>query len=295
MATTPPPIPISAAFHARLRLLSSPPSSCSPPSLVVKCSINAIGDTESSKNLIKNGAGFKNFMLSAIADEQQLDENWNELDKATQRVEVEIQKNQETEARKKKMMMMMMMMEYINHLETKVSKIAELSEARAMMEEAEYGAMVTERKAMNKNKEKLESVKAATISAIVGTLASLPISLTHENDAFELTVSTAITIIACALYGATFRYAVRRDLDDFHLKTGTSAAFGIVKGVATLDGRPSLEHEAGSLLSHAFNGAVCVSENVLIFLFAAAGLDICYKMEILSPFPVERSVSRTKM
>ncbi|KVH95284.1 hypothetical protein Ccrd_002651 [Cynara cardunculus var. scolymus] len=248
-----------------------------PSLVVVKCSnplhINAI----ESSNLINNGGGLKNLVISAIVDDQ-VDEsaNRNESDVLLNGLDKSTQIDELTE---------------IQNQETKVSEIAELSEARPMVEEAEDG----ERKAMNKNKEKLESVKAASISAIVGTLASLPISLTHDTNAFQLTVSTAITIITCALYGATFRYAVRRDMDDFHLKTGTSAAFGIVKGVATLDGRPYLEHEAGSLLPQALNGAICVSENVLIFLFAAAGLDICYKMGILSPFPVERSVSRTKM
>ncbi|KAI3501481.1 hypothetical protein L1887_29350 [Cichorium endivia] len=267
MATT--PIPISAAntpFHTRLKLLS-PPLSSRYPLLIVNCSrplnINGISDTKSSK-LIKNGGQLKN-AISGIAD-QQVDE----LVKATQRVELaklelaEAQK-QEIEARKT--------MEYINQLETRASETVD----------AENG-----RKTTYKNKEKIESIKAALISAIVGTLASLPISVTHVTNAYELTVSTAITISACALYGATFRYAVRRDLDDYHLKIGTSAAFGIVKGLATLDGGAYLEEDA-------LNGAVCVSENVLIFVIAAAGLDICYKMGILTPYPIERSVSRTKM
>lgn len=54
-------------------------------------------------------------------------------------------------------------------------------------------------------------------------------------------------------------------------------------GLATLDGQLSLD---------VFSGAVCVSENILIFLFAAAGLDISYKMGIISPFPL---TTRTKM
>lgn len=89
------------------------------------------------------------------------------------------------------------------------------------------------RKTIYKNKEKMESVKAAFISAIVGTMASLPINFTHVTNTYGLTVSTAITVITCALYGATYRYIIRRDLDDYHLKTGTAAAFGIVKGIST--------------------------------------------------------------
>ncbi|KAJ0565208.1 hypothetical protein HanIR_Chr06g0260061 [Helianthus annuus] len=170
-------------------------------------------------------------------------------------------------------------MKNINQLESEIAGLQkQLLEAKTMMDEAQIGE--TERNPME---EKLESVKAASISAIVGTLASLPFALSHVTNMYDLTVSSAIFIITCALYGATYRYIIRRDLDDVHLKNGTSAAFGIVKGVATLDGQSSLD---------AFSGAICVSENVIIFFIAAAGLDICYKMGILSPFPLE---TRTKL
>ncbi|XP_076919882.1 uncharacterized protein LOC143580835 [Bidens hawaiensis] len=241
MATT--LTPIAAAntpFHSRLKPLSF-------PSLAIKCSnplnINGVGDTKSLK-------ARKNSVGRVLLDE---------FDKAKPRNESNEIKKHEPEARKT--------MEYINQLESEIARL------RKQVSETEIGETET-----NPMKEKLESVKAACISAIVGTLASLPISLTHVTDTYDLTVSTAIIIITCALYGATYRYIIRRDMDDFHLKTGASAAFGIVKGVATLDGQSSMD---------ALSGAVCVYENVIIFLLAAVGLDICYKMGILSPFPLE--------
>ncbi|KAD5316840.1 hypothetical protein E3N88_16786 [Mikania micrantha] len=252
MATT--HTPISAAnipIHTRLNPLSPPSSSSS----VVKCS-NRNGDT---KTLKTNNNGVGSVVLDGFG-------------KPAQRNESTGIKKQETEAAK-------MTESNYHQLQAEIAQLQkQLSEARAMIDEDE-----TERNPLKKKKEKLESVKAASISAIVGTLASLPFSLTHVTSTYDLTVSTTITIITCALYGATYRYTVRRDLDDFHLKTGTCAAFGIVKGVATLDGQSSLD---------ALSGAICVSENVIVFLLAAAGLDICYKMGILSPFPVE---TRTKM
>ncbi|XP_076915692.1 uncharacterized protein LOC143575132 [Bidens hawaiensis] len=217
------------------------------PSFYVKCSkpinINGVSDTKSLKAR-KNGVG--GVRLNGFDKAKPINES-NEI------------KKQETEARKT--------MEYINQLESEVARL------QKQVSETEIGE--TEK---NPTKEKLESVKAACISAIVGTLTSLPISLTHVTDTYDLTVSTAIIIVTCALYGATYRYIIRRDVDDFHLKTGASAAFGIVKGVATLDGQSSMD---------ALSGAVCVYENVIIFLLVAAGLDICYKMGILSPFPLE--------
>ncbi|KAL4592722.1 hypothetical protein LXL04_005725 [Taraxacum kok-saghyz] len=269
-------------FYVRSNPFRSSSSSRSG-SFAVKCSSPVPNNSSSEQN--NNGGGLKN-LLSGIVDERvdQLlnsDENralLDGLDKATQRVELakrelaEIEK-QEIENRKIK--------EYINQLESRASEIEEcqkeLSEARALVEEAERSLVgdtdtmmtETEREAMLKNKERFESVKAASISAIVGTIASLPISIAQASDTSQLILPSAIILISCALFGVTFRYAVRRDLDNFQLKTGTSAAFGFVKGLATLAGGPPMELEINSVLSHAFTGAVYVSENLIIFLFAA--------------------------
>lgn len=100
-------------------------------------------------------------------------------------------------------------------------------EAREMVEEAEKSLKGRD---ASKEEERFESVKAASISAVIGTLAQLPICLSRVTTNSELILPLAITFFSCALYGVTFRYAVRRDLDDFNLKSGTSAAFGFVKG-----------------------------------------------------------------
>lgn len=114
----------------------------------------------------------------------------------------------------------------------------EISEARAMVEEAElslkgaggFASTEMESGMSEKDKERLQSVKAASISAVVGTLAELPISLSRVTSNSELILPLAVAFVSCALFGVTFRYAIRRDLDNFQLKAGTSAAFGFVKG-----------------------------------------------------------------
>lgn len=63
-------------------------------------------------------------------------------------------------------------------------------------------------------------------------------------------------------------------------------------GLSMLASGPPLELTTGSFLSHAFDGAVYVSENLLLFAFAAAGLDYCFKTRLLSPFPIKRPTSR---
>lgn len=119
----------------------------------------------------------------------------------------------------------------------------EILEAKAMVEEAEralsqdgdqlgdgYGFSESGNGEIDKDKERWQSIKAASISALVGTVAGLPFSFTQVSSSSELILPLAITFVSCALFGVTFRYAVRRDLDDVHLKTGAPAAFGVVKG-----------------------------------------------------------------
>ncbi|KAF8028033.1 hypothetical protein BT93_E0830 [Corymbia citriodora subsp. variegata] len=224
------------------------------------------------------------------------------LERASQRVDrarrelAEIER-QEAEARQ--------MRNYVEQLESRASEIAEsqreLLEARALVEEAERSLSQTTNSQdeeqdgaqIDREEERLESVKAASISALVGTLAGLPLSLTQVATVSQLVLPLGIDFISCALFGITFRYAVRRDLDNIQLKTGTSAAFGFVRGLAYLGAGPPLELNLESLLSHAFSGGVYIAEGLLIFVFAAVSLDFCFKMRVLSPFPIERPESRT--
>ncbi|KAK4421469.1 hypothetical protein Salat_2097500 [Sesamum alatum] len=290
-------------FHIvpSIKLTTVAPFSTSRRALAVKCGKN--GSPGSG-----NGGSLKD-LLSGMVDERveellNKEENRGLLDgleEATRRVEMakrelaEIEK-QEIEAK--------LMRDYINQLESRASEIAEcqkeISEARAMVDKAEQSLTDGGKDAssetgnnMIKDKERLESVKAASISAGIGTLAELPISLTHVTSNSELILPLAITFVSCALFGVTFRYAIRRDLDNFQLKSGTSAAFGFVRGLGMLGAGPPLELDINSILSHAFAGAVYVSESLLVFLFAGVALDFCIKLRILTPFPSDPSVPRT--
>lgn len=118
----------------------------------------------------------------------------------------------------------------------------EILEARTMVEDAERTLSLNKTgegdnflynsisEGIDRDNERLESLKSASISAVVGTLAGLPISFTQVSSTFQLILPLGITFISCALFGVTFRYTIRRDLDNIQLKTGTSAAFSFVKG-----------------------------------------------------------------
>lgn len=110
-----------------------------------------------------------------------------------------------------------------------------MMQARYTVEEAERalavgGGAEEDEMEVSKDEERVESVKAALIAAIVGSIAGLPIALSRVADAAELILPLGVTFASCAFFGVTFRYVVRRDLDDAHLKTGAATAFGVVKG-----------------------------------------------------------------
>lgn len=115
----------------------------------------------------------------------------------------------------------------------------EISEAKALIEEAEGSLSLNEgfmemgmksEEIDDRDRERWESVKAASISALVGSFAGLPICFTQVTNTTQLLLPLAINFICCALFGVTFRYTIRRNLDDVQLKTGVAAAFGVVKG-----------------------------------------------------------------
>lgn len=141
---------------------------------------------------------------------------------------------------------------------------------------------------IDEDSERLESVKAAALSSIVGVLASLPISF-YEVDSFpRLFVRSLIVFISSALFGVTFRYAIRRDVDNIQLKTGVAAAFAFVRGLAMLESGRPFELSSEAVISLALDGAFSVAESIFIFLPAAIALDFCFKMRFLSPFPTRK-------
>uniref|UniRef100_A0A0E0M3P5 Uncharacterized protein n=1 Tax=Oryza punctata TaxID=4537 RepID=A0A0E0M3P5_ORYPU len=141
---------------------------------------------------------------------------------------------------------------------------------------------------IDEDSERLESVKAAAVSSVVGVLASLPISFYEARDFPQLFVQLSVIFISCALFGVTFRYAIRRDLDNVQLKTGAAAAFAFVRGLAMVESGRPFELSTDALISLALDGAVSVVENILTFLPAAIALDYCFKMRLLSPFPTRK-------
>lgn len=120
---------------------------------------------------------------------------------------------------------------YIDELERRASEIEEcereISKARELAEEAETVLRYDGDDDDDKSRDRIESLKAALVAAIAGTLSGLPIAVAARE---QLVLGVVVNIVSCALFGVTYRYTVRRDIDDVHLKSGAWTAFGIVRG-----------------------------------------------------------------
>ncbi|XP_039168344.1 uncharacterized protein LOC108959703 [Eucalyptus grandis] len=73
-------------------------------------------------------------------------------------------------------------------------------------------------------------LKAGSISALVGTLAGLPLPLTQVAVVSRLVLPSGINFISCPLFKIAFCCAVGKYLDNVQLETGISGAFGFIRG-----------------------------------------------------------------
>lgn len=269
-----------------------------------KCRCSSSSKNSEENNDLKDAlSGMMGDQVEELLNREENKVLFDNLQKASQRVE--IAKTQLAFIEKQELALKQYK-DYTQQLQGNAFQIAEsqreISEAKAMLEEAERSLLLNvggaeeggafmgmKSEEVDRDEERLESVKAASISALVGTLSGLPICFTQATNTTQLLLSVAINFVCCALFGVTFRYTVRRNLDDGQLKTGVAAAFGVVKGLAILSAGPLLELNFESLLAYAWDGTIYVSENLIIFVFAAVSLDYCLKTRLLSPFPIDKT------
>lgn len=77
--------------------------------------------------------------------------------------------------------------------------------------------------------DRVESGKAAAVAGAAGTLASLPFVLSDAGTGLAGVLTLGGVAVSCLLFGVTYRYAVRQDLANPHLKVnwgGTMCALG---------------------------------------------------------------------
>lgn len=125
--------------------------------------------------------------------------------------------------------------------------------------------------------ERLESVKAGLVGALTASLLFGALLLLHgwlslrfaplaalllSADSLRLLMGGAIAALSGFLFGITYRYIIRQDQNP-HLKDGAVLAFGLVRGLALVEG---ILHEPIALLPSALLPLVLlVTESLLLF------------------------------
>jgi hypothetical protein len=138
--------------------------------------------------------------------------------------------------------------------------------------------------------ERIESLKAGTLAALSFTLAYSLIALGNSwvlaelfetLAALQITTPVAVLVkvgvawISGFLFGVTYRYVIRDDKNP-HLKDGAVLAFGLVRGLAPVEGQHNLTEAFWSL-------GVLGIESLLCFAIARLILDWAHDNHWLKP------------
>ncbi|KAI8477243.1 MAG: hypothetical protein J3K34DRAFT_107391 [Monoraphidium minutum] len=161
---------------------------------------------------------------------------------------------------------------------------AEVAAAEKLLKaaEIEYDLAATEEARLSgaafSDADRAESGKAAAAAVAGGLAATLPLALA-SGGAAEL-LSLADTVACCALFGVTYRYAVREDATNTQLRGGAVAAFALVRAAGGFDLLQRAAAAGGGGLEQLLAldtlgpAALYAGQCMLAFGFAAAALEL---------------------
>lgn len=134
--------------------------------------------------------------------------------------------------------------------------------------------------------ERIESVKAGIFaSAVFGFMDVLVILVNHSlrnigidwqlwqiTSITDLAFRLAIAISTGFLFGVTYRYIIRNDRNN-HLQEGAILAFGLVRGLALIE---------GTAMTPLW--LLLIGESIGCFAIASFGLNTAMKFKLIKPF-----------
>lgn len=134
--------------------------------------------------------------------------------------------------------------------------------------------------------ERIESVKAGILAAAVfGLMDALVIFLNHSlrniaidwqmwqiTSVTDLALRLAIAISSGFLFGVTYRYIIRSDRNN-HLQEGAILAFGLVRGLALIE---------GTTITPLW--LLLIVESIGGFAIASFSLNSAMKFKLIKPF-----------
>ena len=141
--------------------------------------------------------------------------------------------------------------------------------------------------------ERIESVKSGIVGAGAFAIAELIFfllraiavnSLPQLNLApllldWQLLIQLAIGAVSGFLFGVTYRYVIRDDRNS-HLNDGAVLAFGLVRGLASIE--TSLE--TNLLLSESILIVFLFVQSIIGFAIARLVLDLAIQQKLIKPF-----------
>ncbi|WP_019509033.1 hypothetical protein [Pleurocapsa sp. PCC 7319] len=137
--------------------------------------------------------------------------------------------------------------------------------------------------------ERIESVKAGIVGAGAFAIAELVIILVKTFTItmvvefspaavivnWELAFQLAIGAISGFLFGVTYRYIIREDRNS-HLNDGAVMAFGLVRGLALVEGN--------LVLSELLSLGVLIVQSIICFAIARFTIDFAISRKLIKPF-----------
>ncbi|MBD0334346.1 MAG: hypothetical protein ICV62_02555 [Cyanobacteria bacterium Co-bin13] len=141
--------------------------------------------------------------------------------------------------------------------------------------------------------ERLESLKAAALTGAVTAAVAALLLVAHRSQSlgwaaalasiisaglsgWGFWIGVAIAALSGSLFGLTYRYAIRQDLNP-QLKSGVVLAFGLVRGLAQVDIGSALAQQGWPFLS-------ALAESLLLFATAGFFLDLALQKQWVKPF-----------
>jgi hypothetical protein len=130
--------------------------------------------------------------------------------------------------------------------------------------------------------ERIESVKAGTLGAGAFAIAEIItfscqtwiFQIARWGNEVELILQLAIGAIAGFLFGVTYRYIIRDDRNS-HLNDGAVLAFGLVRGLASIENRITVFD---------WSMVIIVMQSLICFAFTRWLLDMAIAKKLIKPF-----------
>jgi vacuolar-type H+-ATPase subunit E/Vma4 len=174
--------------------------------------------------------------------------------------------------------------EAVQQAEAKMAALEAEREAlrRELEREESRGGVKWSDDSIDEAAEKMESAKAAVLGGAGGGALATPLILSQGGGV----VSIGIAAVSCAVFGVTYRYAVRKDLGNNELKCGLVVAYGLARGLSAADvylRAASLNGDAAGFETYA-QAALLAGQGVLMYAFAALALEQGFSQGFLKPF-----------